>query len=74
MIPPANNNNNNNRVATSLKTNTNNGNVQMRDRTSTLLVAPVKTNLVVQIRPNTAGTEQIVGNNIPVERNIEYFK
>ncbi len=68
-IPPT---NNNNRIANSLKSNTNNN--QMRERASTILLPPVKTNLVVPIRSSSAGSEQIIGNNIPTERNIEFFK
>ena len=62
----------NNRVANSLKTTTNNN--QARDRTSTVLYPIVKTHLVVPVRSNSICSEQNIGNNIPQERNVEFFK
>ena len=59
-------------LANSLKTNIINN--QIRERASTILLPPVKTNLVIPIRTNSVGSEQIIGNNIPPERNIEFFK
>lgn len=53
----------------------NNGNYnQPRERTSTMLLPPTKTNLVTTIRPNSNNCEQTIGNNIPTDKNIEHFK
>ncbi len=67
-IPPT----NNIRIANNLKTNSNNN--QMRERSSTILLPPPKTNLVVPVRSSTVGSEQIIGNNIPTDKNVEFFK
>jgi len=67
-LPPT----NNNRIGNSLKTNTNNN--QMRERSSTILLPPMKANPVVQVRSSSLGSEQNIGNNIPTERNVEFFK
>jgi hypothetical protein len=40
----------------------------------TILLPPAKANLVVPIRSNSTGSEQTMGNNIPTERNVEFFK
>ncbi len=63
---------NNIRITNSVKTNTNNN--LIRERASTILLPPVKANLVVPIRSNSTGSEQTIGNNIPTERNVEFFK
>jgi hypothetical protein len=63
---------NNTRIANSLKTNSNIN--QMRDRTSTILLPPIKTSLVVSIRSNSIGSEQNIGHNIPPDRNVDFFK
>jgi hypothetical protein len=63
---------NNIRIGNSFKTNTNNN--QMRERASTMLLPPMKTNLVVPVRSSSIGSEQIIGNNIPTDKNVEYFK
>lgn len=72
-IPQNNFNNNTNfRMANSLKTSTSNS--QIRERASTILLPPMKSNLVVTVRSSSVGSEQTVGNNIPPERNVEFFK
>jgi hypothetical protein len=63
---------NNTRIANSLKTNTSSN--QMRERSSTILLPPVRSNLAIPIRSGSIGIEQNIGNNIPTERNVEYFK
>ncbi|CAF3449227.1 unnamed protein product [Rotaria sp. Silwood1] len=62
----------NQRMGNSFKNNTNNN--QMRERASTILPSSTKTNLVVPIRSSSFGSEQNIGNNIPTERNVEFFK
>ncbi|CAF2646870.1 unnamed protein product [Rotaria sp. Silwood2] len=62
----------NQRIVNSLKNNTSNN--QMRERASTILLSSTKTNLVVPIRSSSFGSEQNTGNNIPIERNVEFFK
>jgi hypothetical protein len=62
----------NTRIANSLKTGTTS--YQMRERSSTILLPPVRSNFVIPIRSGAIGIEQNVGNNIPTERNVEYFK
>lgn len=47
---------------------------QIRDRASTMLVPPVRTNVVTPIRADSTNAEQNIGNNIPLDRNVEYFK
>jgi hypothetical protein len=64
------------RIPNNVKSNTNN--TQMRERASTILLPSLptttKTNLVVPVRSSSIGLEQTIGNNIPTERNIEFFK
>jgi len=62
----------NTRIANSLKTNTSSN--QMRERSSTILLPPVKSNIAIPIRSGSIGIEQNIGNNIPTERNVDYFK
>ena len=63
---------NNNGIASSSKNNSNTS--QMRERAATM-VAPASTvNFVAPIRSSSMISEQNIGNNIPKERNIEYFK
>lgn len=45
-----------------------------RDRASTMLLPPPKINLVTVIRPNSNNCEQPLGNNIPADKNVEFFK
>jgi hypothetical protein len=61
-----------NRVANSLKTTTNN--TQSKDRATTSVLPIVKTNLVVPVRSNSVCSDQNIGNNIPPERNVDFFK
>ena len=67
ILPP-----NNNRIANSLKTSINNN--QTRERASTILLPSIKPNLVIPIRSCSIGGEQNIGNNIPTERNVEFYK
>ncbi|CAF3686118.1 unnamed protein product, partial [Adineta steineri] len=62
----------NNRIANSLKNSATMS--QIRERASTILVPSGKTNLVVPLRSNTVGGEQYIANNIPVDRNVEFFR
>ncbi|CAF0727305.1 unnamed protein product [Rotaria sordida] len=67
-IPPI----GNNRIPNSLKNNTNSN--QTRERASTILSPSIKTNLVIPVRSSSFGSEQHISNNIPNERNVEFFK
>ncbi|CAF0736616.1 unnamed protein product [Adineta ricciae] len=67
-IPPP----SNTRIANSLKNNSNTN--QMRERASTILLPSVKANLVTPVRPNAVSSDQAIASNIPVDRNVEYFK
>ena len=60
------------RISNSLKTHTNNN--QMRERASTVLPSPTKPNRVLPVRSDLFNSEQYIGNNIPSQRNIEFFK
>lgn len=63
---------NNIRIANSLKTNYNNN--QMRERALTMSIQGPKINPIANIRSGSVGSEQVIGNNIPIEKNLEFFK
>jgi hypothetical protein len=72
-IPPSSMNNNTNaRMSNSLKSSASNN--QIRERASTILLPPMKANLIVTVRSSSVGSEQTIGNNIPPERNVEFFR
>ena len=66
------NNSTSTRISNSLQTSTTNN--QIRDRASTILLPLQKTSLVVPLRSSSVGSDQTIGNNIPPERNVEFFK
>lgn len=73
LIPQSSMNNNTSlRLSNSLKSSASNS--QIRERASTILLPSTKTNLVVPVRSSSVGSEQTIGNNIPPERNVEFFK
>lgn len=72
-IPQGNANNLNSiRMSNSFQPST--GSTQIRERASTILLPTTKTSFVVPVRSSSIGSDQPIANNIPPERNVEYFK
>ena len=63
---------NNTRIANSLKSSTSNN--LLRERAATLLLPPMRSNLIVSLRPIAVTSEQPVASNILPEFNVDHFR